>query len=106
RRGLSLACNVFAKRGLRRSKPRDRHTEGGAGHVIEVGLVTERDGGRVAAVLATDADFEVAPHVASSFDPDPHQFTDALLVDRYKRVSGQNAPLRVHAEKARGVVTR
>jgi hypothetical protein len=50
--------------GLRRREPRDRHAEGRAGDVVEADLLAEGDGGRVAAMLAADAELEVRARLA------------------------------------------
>ena len=58
RESLRLARDHLADRGLRRRKARDRHAIGRARDIIEPDVVTERDGGGIAAVLAADTDLE------------------------------------------------
>src|SRR5207244_7804144 len=85
-------------------KARDRHAERRAGHVVEPDLVAEGDRGRIAAVLAADADLEPAPSLAPALDADAYQFADALAVDRHERIGREDAARRVRPEEARGVV--
>src|SRR5687768_6882144 len=56
-KSLRLTGSGFAKRRLRRREPRDWHTEWRARHIVQPALMTERDRGRVAAVLAANPDF-------------------------------------------------
>src|SRR6185295_8735915 len=64
----------------------------------------ERDRGRVAAMLAADADLEFLSHLPPALDADPYQLADALLVDRDERISRKDAARRVDAEERRRVV--
>ena len=66
--------------------------------------MAERDRGRVAAMLAANADLELRLHGAAALDADLHQFADALLVDRDERIARQDAALGVDAEETRRVV--
>src|ERR1700720_3980292 len=59
-RRSGLAGRPFAGRRLRGGKPGDRHPERRARDIVEPDLVTEGDRARVAAMLAADADLEVA----------------------------------------------
>src|SRR5260221_8584791 len=58
--GSRLAGRALAERRLRGREPGDRHPERRARDVVEADLVTERDRARVAAMLAADADLELA----------------------------------------------
>ena len=66
----SFRLDRAAQGGLRRRQPRDRHAERRAGDVVEAGAVAEVDRGRVAAVLAADADLEVRAASAAALDAD------------------------------------
>ena len=66
--------------------------------------MAEFDRGRVAAMLAADADLELAAHLAAALDADPHQFADALLIDRDEGIGRQNAARGVDAEERGRVV--
>src|SRR4029078_7491963 len=101
---LRVTRGFFAARRLPRAKPRDRHPERRAGHIVEADLVAEFDRGRVAAMLAADADLELAAHLAAALDADPHQFADALLIDRDEGIGRQNAARGVDAEERGRVV--
>ena len=52
-------------------------------------------------MLAADADLELLSHLAAALDADPHQFADALPVDRHERIGRQDAARGVDAEEAR-----
>src|SRR3954447_11381637 len=103
-RALAFARRDLAERGLRGGEPRDRHAERRARHVVEPDLVAEGDRGRVAAVLAADADLELGAGLAPAFDADAHQFADTLPVDRHERVGLEDAARRIGPEEARSVV--
>ena len=87
--GSRLPGGGLAERGLGGGKPRDRHAERRAGHVIEPDLVTEGDRGGIPAVLAANADLEIRPRLAPALDADPHQLPDALLVDGHEGITGR-----------------
>src|SRR5689334_3747614 len=74
--------SLLRDRLLRRGEAGDRHAERGAAHVVETDAVAEHDRGRVAAVLAADADLEAGPRLAAAGDTLLHQPADAVLVDR------------------------
>jgi len=96
---LRRARRALPQRRLRRRKPRDRHAERGARHVVEADLVAERDRGRVAAVLAADAELELRTDGAAARRGDPDEFADAVVVDRYERVDRINPRARIGAEE-------
>src|SRR5262249_42318013 len=105
-RGSSLpAARVLAQRGLGGRKPRDWNTERRAGNVIKTDLMKERNRGRIAAVLAADADLEVIARRAAALDADPHQLADAFTIDRDERIGREDAALRIGAQEARRIVT-
>src|SRR5262245_66214627 len=100
----SRACGVLAERGLGRREAGDGDAERRAGDIVERELVAERDRGRVAAVLAADADLQLGARLAAALDADAHQFAHALAIDGDEGIAGENAARDVGAEKARGVV--
>ena len=57
-RRLGSVPDRLLELGLGRGQAGDRHPVGRAGHVVEARVVEEADGGRVAAVLAADADLQ------------------------------------------------
>ena len=83
----------------------DEDAVGGAGDVVEAGLVAEFDGGGVAAVFAADADFEVCLDGAPFFDGDLDEGADAFAVEFDEGVLGEDVVLEVGGEEAAGVVT-
>src|SRR5882757_9597314 len=103
-RRLRLARHRLAERRLRRSQPRDRHAIGRARDVIEPDLVTERDGSRIAAVLAANPDLEIGTRLAAARNADLDEFADAVAIDRDERIDFENALGDVGAEEARSVV--
>src|SRR4029078_67421 len=101
---LDWAGSLPAKGCLRRGQPRDWNPEWRTGHIVEPDLVAEPHPGRAAAMLAANADLELRAGLAPAFDPDAHQFADALAVDRHERIRGQDATRGVGPEKACGIV--
>src|SRR5690242_18917287 len=83
---------------------RDRHAIGRAGHVVQPDVVTERDGGRIAAMFAADADLQRWPRLAAALDADLDELADALAVERDERIDLQNALGDIGAKEARGIV--
>ncbi len=57
-----------------------------------------------AAVLAADADFQIAPRLAAALDADFHQAADAVEVDHLERVFRNQVVLHVVADEAAVVV--
>src|SRR4051812_3983734 len=76
---------VVERRG-RRSQPGGRRPVRRAGNVVEADALAEVDRGRVAAMLAADAELEVGANEAAALDGDLHQVADPLLVERDERV--------------------
>ena len=68
--------------------------------------MAERDGGGIAAVLAADAELQVAARAAAALHADPHELAHALAVDGDEGVVLQDALDLILAEKASGVVAR
>ena len=71
------ASGLPAERRLRRRQPGDRHAVGRAGDVVEADLLAEGDRGRIAAVLAADAELDVRPRRAAALGGDADQLADA-----------------------------
>src|SRR4029078_10767460 len=91
---------------LSRCKTRDRYAERRTRYIVELGFVAEGNRSRVATMLTADADLELRTRLAAALDPDLHEFTDTLRVERYERIDRQNSPRGVNSEKARRVVAR
>src|SRR6516162_8869223 len=66
----------------------------------------ERNRGRVAAVLAADADLEIAAHLAAPLGAHAHKLADARLVDGDKWVPVEHLPLQIVGEDRCCVVAR
>src|SRR5262245_26119042 len=108
-RSVAVRRLATAPRGdgrLRGGSPSHGDTEGRARPVVAVGLVAEGDGGRVAAVLAADADLEIGTHLAAALGADAHEFAYALLVDGDEWVGREDGPVGVVGEDRRGIVAR
>src|SRR5262249_32652391 len=71
----------------------DGDTEGAARDVVQADLVAEDHAGRVAAVLAADADLQLRPDRPAALDRQPHQLAHPLLVDGRERVAGDDVRL-------------
>jgi hypothetical protein len=90
---LLVSFRLFTQRRLGRSQSGDRHAEWRAAHVIHADFVAEVDAVRVAAMFATNADFEVLvvlrlTTIAAFLDADVDQLADAVDVDRLEGVDG------------------
>ena len=62
------------------SQTGDGYTEGGAGYVIQTDLVAELNGGRIAAVLAADAQMDVGTGAAAQFCSHAYQTAYTMYV--------------------------
>src|SRR5438034_1441148 len=76
---------------LRRSQTGDRDAVGGAADVVETHSLAERDRGRVAAVLAADAELDVRLHRPATLGGDADQVADAFLIEGHERVLLEDA---------------
>ena len=76
-----LARDVAAERCLCGGEARDRNAVGRAGDVIEADGLAEPDGFGISAVLAADPKLDVLANLPASFGRDPHEFSDAILID-------------------------
>src|SRR5262250_276295 len=64
------------------------------------------DRGRIAAVLAADADLEVAARRATPLGANGDQLADALAVDGDERIDLEDASLGVVGKDRRGIIAR
>ena len=92
------------QRRLRRREPGDRHAVGRGADIIEADALAEGDAGRIAAMLAANAELEVRPGRPAALDRDRDQLADALDVDADEGVAGEDALLDIGAEEAAGIV--
>src|SRR5882724_7416065 len=100
RTAFSLLRVTLRQRGLRRSQPRNWHSERRAAHIIKVDLMTEVDRLGIAAVLATDTDLEFRLHAATAFRAEPNQLADTLPVKHLKRIVAHDLPFNVVRQEA------
>src|SRR6185437_830212 len=108
--GSSLGCaRGFAAGGrggarLRRRQPRGEHAVGRAGDVVEAGAVEEANRGRIAAVLAADADLEIGSSLAAVGGGQLHQLSDAGLVEAGERILLEHALAQIHRQDLADVI--
>src|SRR6516165_2310203 len=102
--GSRGAGSTLADGCLRRREARDWHAVGRAGHVVETGLVAEHHRGRIAAMLAADADLEMRPPLAAARHADLHQLADAVAAEGDEGIDVEDALGDVGRQEARGVV--
>ena len=62
-------------------KSRHRHTEGGAGDIVQSDVMAELHGGGISAVLSADSDMELRIRRSSEIDRHLHKLPYALLVE-------------------------
>ena len=91
---------------LRRSDAGDGHAEGGAGDVVHAEFGAELHGGGLAAVFATDADFEFGACGTTFLDAHLYELANAFLIEDFEGVSFDDAVLFVEFEEFGSVVTR
>src|SRR5690242_15412426 len=84
---------------LRGGQPGDRHTVGRARHVIEADFLAEADRSRIATMLAADAELDARSRRLALFSRDPHQFADAIDIERHERILLDDALLPVGFEE-------
>src|SRR5947209_19664901 len=73
---------------------------------MEPDFATELDRGRIAAMLAADAELDVGARFAAALGGNPDHLADPRDVERHKRVVLENAELLIGAAEARRVVAR
>src|SRR5438105_57634 len=95
---------ALADGGLGGGQPGDRHAVGGAADVIQAQGLAEGDGGRVAAVLAADAELGVGALGAAALGGDADQVADALLVEADEGVLLEDALVDIGVEEPPRVV--
>src|SRR5262249_48522865 len=84
-RSASVA-DLDRERRLRRGEARDRHAIGRRADVVEADVVEEVHRGGVAAVLAADAELQVAARPPPALDAGADDVADAGDVDRRERI--------------------
>src|SRR3954452_25125074 len=82
-------------RGLGRGHARNRNPEGRAGDVVEARHVEELDRFGISSMLATDAELEIRPRLASDPRRQAHEPAHPRLVDRFKRRAVDDLALHV-----------
>src|SRR6185437_15032792 len=97
---------IFRHRGLRRRETRDRHAIGRARDIVEPDLLAETDRSGVAAMLAADAELQVATRLAAAREGNSDQLADAVAVDGDERIVLEDAGFLVGPEKTAAVVAR
>src|ERR1700719_1257841 len=102
---MSLRSPLFTRQhGLRRGQPCDRHPIRRAGDIVEPDLLAESDRGRVAAVLAANAELQSGPGGASALNRYAHELTHPGNVEANERVVLQYPEPLIRSDKARGVI--
>src|SRR5512137_2952704 len=101
---MSTRASLLADCRLGRCQPGDRHAERRTTDVIHADLVAESHAGRLAALLAADADFELLIGLSATLDADLDQLADADLVDGLERIAGQDLLANVIRQEAADVV--
>ena len=82
----------FLQRRLRRRQAGDRHAVGRGADVIEADRLAEGDAGRVAAMLAANAELEAGPGRPAPLGGDRDQLADALDVEADERDRAAKMP--------------
>ena len=83
---LKLCLVLIANRSLSGGEAGDGYAERAAGHVVQTDLVAELDGGRIAAVLAADAEVQVGAGLAAESGGHLDELADADLVEAGERI--------------------
>src|SRR5450759_2553393 len=96
---VRLLCG---ERGVRRRQTRDRYTEGRTAHVVEPLLVTERNGARLAAVLAADAHLQAGLGGTAIAHGQGDQLAHTARVEHLERVVGEDPVLDVERDEPSG----
>ena len=76
-----------------------------AGYIIEADIVAELDGGRVAAMLAADAQLDVGAGLAAAFGSHLDQLANAVLIQSGEGIVLIDLVLIVGIQELAGVVT-
>ena len=95
---------AFAKRGLGRGEPGDRHSEWAARHVIQPNLVAEQDRVGIATMFATNAALQVFLRRAAFGDTHFNQLTHARHVERLEGIAGKNFLLQIIGQERIDIV--
>src|SRR5699024_8714880 len=81
-----FGCTGCFNSSLSSSQTGNRNTEGRAGNIGQANIVAELNGGRVAAMLAADAQFDVGTGLTAQVGSHLHQFANAVLVQFRKGI--------------------
>src|ERR1700723_276254 len=95
-----------AQRRLRGGEAGDGNAEGGARDIVEPRLLAEGDRGRIAAVLAADAELEIGPGLAAALGGDGDELANAFGVQGHERIGLEQSLDGVEAEERGSVVAR
>ena len=95
---------LAAKRRLGRRQPGDRRAVGRAGDVIQPHRVAEGDRGRVAAVLAADAELQIRTGPPSTLDGDMYHLAHSIGVQRNERIVLEDPESLINADKGGRVI--
>jgi hypothetical protein len=105
RGGVGVEASLSSlQRRLRRRQSRDRHAVGAGRDVIEADLFAEGDRGRIAAMLAADAELDVRAGLAATLGGKLDQLADAFDIEADERIARVDALVDIRVEEARGVV--
>src|SRR6476660_5741569 len=88
-----LLCLPVPERRLRGGEAGDGDAVGRRGDVIEAPRLAEGDRGRVAAMLAANAELEAGLRRAAALGGERDQLADPFLVDRDERIAGEDTLL-------------
>src|SRR6266542_4434460 len=100
----SRRADLVGQRRMSGGQQRDRHAVRRTAHVIQPDLVAEDHLFGVAAVLAADADLQIGARRASVLDADFEELPHAFLIERLKRVVGEDLLLDVEGQEAARIV--
>ena len=88
---------------MSRRQTSDRHTERRAGNIVQANLVAEHDRGRIAAVLAADAELDVRAGLLAELNSHLNQLANAVLVKASERIGLIDLLVVVRAKELAGV---
>src|ERR1700722_8387220 len=100
------ARRLPAQRRLRGGEAGDGKAEGGARDIVDPRLLAEGDRGRIAAVLAADAELEIGPGLAAALGGDGDELANAFGVQGHERIGLKQSLDGVEAEERGSVVAR
>src|SRR5690349_22467108 len=100
----SAVLFALADGGLGGGQAGDRHAVGRAADVIQADALAELDRGRVAAMLAADAELDIRPLGPAALGGQPYKITNAVLVETDEGVLLEDALLDIGVEEPAAVV--